>query len=602
MPGEYKYYLGQIVHAFPDLLRRLAAADWLALAWWIATALAVSLLILAADGGTGSGLLRILPVPVAPRFRPLAALATGIAAQGLLLMAAGFAGVLNAWTMIAMLLPGAAGVWWMRRWPRPRRLWWLLPILALLVLDWLQPVAEFDSTMYHMAAARLYRDTQSIPYDATIRFNAHPQLTVLFYLRHWLLTGSDTGLKLFNLELLVLLGLALWTGARELRLRHRWLPVAFAAASPVAVWVTKIEYADLALSAFTTTAGVFLLAAVRRRSLTMTALAAVALGCCGAFKLQGLVVAAAFSLAFLLFFSRPRRLWWPASVLLAAGVVLFGAGWWWRSWLATGSPAFPFFTPDPDLRRLLEVNTTYGFGRDFFALLRLPWRLVVARPVQFGDAHAFGPGLILLLAAAPLALRRRETRFLWTALSLFFGFWFFSGQVTRYWACTIGLQGLVFASAFDRWGRPLGAMLGIFGILNLALTSPTLRTAWPPPATAIEREAVQSAVLPYGPAMRALNAAAGKQRVYLLFAESAKFHVQAPHGGGWYGADNYFWAMGDPPRDHEVLARLRSRGYRFVLVEREGARAVRLFMDGSPLPPDVAVIHEDGRFLALRLN
>jgi hypothetical protein len=586
VPGEYKFFLAQIARTWPLLLERLRAEDfdpWLLLRW-ITQALLLTALTIAADYCTGAGILHLLKVKLPPRFRHLAPLALGVGAQGLVVFALGAAGALTVNAVrIGCALPGILGAFIAKPKPPALRLTWrtalAVPALALCTLDWMQPVSEGDSTMYHMPAARWYRGHQALPYTSEIRFNAQPQLSVLLYLRHWMITGEDTLLKLFNLELLLILSAAVLAGCRELRTRHTWLAFASLGAATVFTWMLKIEYADLALAAFTTAGAVLMLGALRRNSLALATTGAAALAIASSVKLQGLVLAAAFAAAFL--WSAWRR-GWPLSrlsrfSLLQAGLIVVAAsGWWLRSWLATGSPAYPFFTATDDLKRLLEVNQTYGFGHSLTDFLLLPWRAFREAPVHFADPYSYGP-LLLVLAGTLLTLpfAKKQTGFLALGLGLFFAFWFFSGQVMRYFASTIGVQALLIA-CLPRFQTPLALALTLVTAGNLAITSPTLLHGWMPPVRLAQKEAVQAETLPYYRAVRALNKIVPhSQSVYTLHCENAKFHLLPRTAGDWFDERSYFWLLYAAPDEAEIIARLRRAGYRYLLISRKQSLAHR---------------------------
>jgi hypothetical protein len=166
---------------------------WL-LARWTAQNVLLSVPVWAADFLFGAAVLRIferrgggpLPAPL----RAAAALAVGSGLSGLTLFLLGSAHIL---TRAAILAPtvgaavaGAALLHLYRGWrgvracgllmkprrPGPRALALGLLfgfLLVMLLADLMLPVMEFDSTMYHMRAARHYLETASISYDATIR-------------------------------------------------------------------------------------------------------------------------------------------------------------------------------------------------------------------------------------------------------------------------------------------------------------------------------------------------------------------------------------------------------------------------------------------------
>jgi len=75
-----------------------------------------------------------------------------------------------------------------------------LPTLLLLVLDMATPVIGFDSTTYHLSAAKQYWQSNTLDFFDNLRFNAFPQMPQLLYLRHWMILGDDSVLKLVNVE------------------------------------------------------------------------------------------------------------------------------------------------------------------------------------------------------------------------------------------------------------------------------------------------------------------------------------------------------------------------------------------------------------------
>jgi hypothetical protein len=220
-------------------------------------------------------------------------------------------------------------------------------LVIVLLADLMLPVMEFDSTMYHMRAARHYLETASVSYDATIRYNAHPHLSVLLYMRHWAALGEHGLVKLANIEFLLMLVLVLVYAARELRWKDGWTAgLMFVMSSPLFLFVAHLEYADLALAAYFAVAAALLFHHLRHGGRAALVAGGLVLGFAGAVKLQGLVLAACGVAGFAVAWLYARRgLAALARALAAIGalIVLSGAGWWLRSWVNTGSPAFPFF-------------------------------------------------------------------------------------------------------------------------------------------------------------------------------------------------------------------------------------------------------------------
>ena len=443
--------------------------------------------------------------------------------------------------------------------------------------------------LYHMASARWYADHHALVYHPGIRFNAQPQQTVMLYLRHWLITGEETQLKLINWEYLAILFCTLLGGVRLLGAR-RLAPAAIllVVASPVFCWITKMEMADLGMTTYLTLGVVLLLRALRQPSWIWCGLAGLMLGFAGASKLQGLVTVAGFVLVWLSVTAwggdwKVRELIRPTA-WLAAGIVLPGVGWWIRSMWLTGSPAYPFFSGSPESKALLQVSMRYGLGHDALALLTLPWHMFDTKPYLFADPYIFGfPMLILVLVGFAGVVRSRarvspEVLFLLGGFLAYFSFWFFTGQVMRYLASLLPVMALLMASALAalrvrqvRWWAV--APLALVAMLAAATPSRMLLHGVLPPVTDAQAAVVRVAALPHYRAARALNRLAHpRERVYLWFCEDARFHVRATSYGDWLGDYSYSWLGRGATSTQQMLDRLRGAGFKYIMVDRERAK------------------------------
>ena len=597
----------------PELLRHLQSSDFdaLLLARWIAQSLVLALLIFAADYLFGAGLLLTLSrrfnlrLSVPLRFATSLALGNGV--SGLLVFLLGTVRLLTADSVTAVVFAsGLAGFEMLRRqqgfaWARApfqlkpsalaiALLSLFLPVIALQQLDLQMPVVEGDSTLYHMAAARWYAQHHRLAYHPGIRFNAQPQQTVLVYLRQWLVTGDETQIKLLNWEYLAILCAAL-RGGLGLLGAGRLFPAALllVLSSPVFCWITKMEMADLGLTAYLTL-GVVLLIVARHGQRAHLALAGLMLGFAAASKLQGMVIIAGFAVSWFcaVGLRRPRE-----AVALAAGIALPGIGWWIRSLLYTGSPAYPFFSGNPEAKGLLAASLRYGFGHDALALLALPWRMITESSYIFADPYIFGIPLLVLLLTGLAALLHARGRLNWRIAILlggflfYFAFWFMTGQVMRYLASVLPVMALLFAAALralhcrrTRWWAI--APLVPVALLAAATPSRTLIYALAPPVTLQQREVVQAAMLPQYRAARSLNRLARpRQRVYLWFCEDARFHVNATSYGDWFGAYNYVWLGQQGTTTGQMVQRLRGAGFQYILVDRDHSRR-----DGTLYPSE----------------
>lgn len=638
---------------FPQLSRFWQSPDFspLLLLRWSAQSLAISLLIFLADYLLGAAILHALdrrfslrlPLPLRLALR----LALGSGVGGLLVFLLGLAHLLSPpWVLGLLAFTAGISTYWL--WQtgalgrlidelRPCQPSWgavalivlFLPALVLQHLDLLMPVIEGDSMLYHLAAGRWYAEHHSLAYHPGIRFNAQPQHTVLLYLRHWLLTGEETHLKLFNWEYLAILAGTLIGGARLLG-AAKLAPVAllFVAASPVFCWMTKVEMADLGLATYLTLGLVLLLRALRQPHWIWCALGGLMLGFAGASKLQGMVTIAGFGLAWFVVAAVSR--YWPpallrgAAVAMGVGVAVPGVGWWLRSMYFTGSPAYPFFSGNPESKALFAASVRYGFGHDAQALVALPWRMITESSYIFADPYIFGVPLLLLILAGLAAVVRVRGQvspgvlFLVGGFLFYFSFWFLTGQVMRYLASLLPVMALLWVSSLAalRWRRPRWwtvLPLALVALLAALTPSRVLLHGVLPPVTSQQEAVVRVTALPFYRTIRALNwISRPKERVYLWFCEDMRFHVRSMSYGDWFGDYSYAWLGRGAKDTQQMLDRLRGAGFRYIVVDQDRTRrggssyqndflqSAFVREDGSP--GDAQLIFREGRFRVFRLD
>lgn len=582
-------------------------ARWVWQTGWIAALIAISDFLL------GAALLhRLLGAErwrLNPWLRAGAALALGQGLGALLLLALSplrwiKPGHIRAAIALAVLA-GAAHLWAQRgsaRWffgawrARPRfsiaalllLLLWLVPF-AVHALDLLMPVIDGDSMMYHISAARGYAEKHTLVYQPTIRYNAHPQMTVLVYLRQWLFTRDDLQLKLANWEYFAMLLCSMLGLAAEFRWRRLTvLGLLLLAQAPVFAWMAKVEYADFGLATYLLIAAGLLGVALRRRWIGLIGPAALVLGFASSAKLQGSVMSAIVAIAFLIAAWRAGWTfpsWRRAALLMLGAALLCNVPWWWRSYAHTGSPVYPFFTGTADEKAMSTMSLGYGFGRSWEALALMPWRQITEPSHKWADPYIFGiPGALLLLAGLIALLRKRRVHLstpilFWTlAISIYFAFWFLTGQVQRYLAAFLPIMGLLFVAALAaaglrraRWWIVLP--LALNGVFSFLTPSRVLLHAVAPPVTNSQRETVLAVALPFYRAVRQLNARLEPgDRTYLWFCEDARYYVQGPTDGDWFGAHTFNWLGRDSASLETMIDRLRAAGFRYLVVDRSYTR------------------------------
>jgi hypothetical protein len=445
-----------------------------------------------------------------------------------------------------------------------------------------------------MVAAKMYKETHAIPFNGGIRFDAEPQLPVLLYLRHWLILGDDALLKLANLEFLLTITLVILHASRRVRWKEgSVIGLLFLGASPSFLWIAKIEYADLVLSAYFAVGVVLLCEQLAKPKGGYVWLTGATLGFVAASKFQGMVLVAMALLAFAVCWLVARMSLGALirrAILMSVFIIMAGGGWWVRSYLSTGTPLYPFFGSGDlaaDQTALLAHTQTLGLGHSLITLAVMPYSVVTVTSYRFGDVFGLGiPPLLFVctLVLAGLAFRKavffpiRCVAFLVITLGGYFLFWFYSAQVLRYLATLLPVAAVALIVALRTMGVRRFAVvvvlcLTVLTVHSSLMTSTVLRCALMPPVTFQQKEHFLASTLPFYGATKALNASAGEdERVYALFAETSRYYLRADSYGDWFGQYSYGWLSGNGSSLNDVVSKLRAAGFTYVLLNRESMR------------------------------
>ena len=514
----------------------------------------------------------------------------------------------------------------------------LLPAAVVHLFDLLHPVTAFDSANYHMAAAKIYRETATLSFLDSVRFNAQPHLSVLLYLRHWLLWDVDFAAKLVNLELELILLLTLVYAAREIRWRDGWiLGALFLAAMPALTGIAAIEYAELTVAAFAAAGCAVLFDQVRRapgrEQGQLWVVAGLLFGFAAAAKHTGaaLLGCAVFGYVLRQGLSRSLRpeCFRSVGILGLAGFLPVSI-WWARSWIHTATPFYPFWqtlhypegpAPPYDLGAVHRVDHSLGgIAQTFFGLVR-------GSKDVFQDPAAFGIALALLLVVAASALpgfRDHSARsairgagVLALTAAAYLLLWSVTAPLHRFatpllFIAAIGFLSCLRAIGYRRQLPIVPVLLLIGGILHsVPATSFVSSVRLAPPTNPAEREAVLAAALPFYPAAAAVNRVVRPaDRVYILHVEQARFHIVSTVYGDWLARYSYHWLWEDVSSLSEALAKLRRAGFRYLLANRRQVPPNARELSGAPIEPLTArsaeasgaeVIYADETYLAVKL-
>jgi 4-amino-4-deoxy-L-arabinose transferase-like glycosyltransferase len=394
--------------------------DFLAALWLVAGAFGAGLAILE--------WLRLGGRPAAEV--ALFAFGLGMAAQGLLGLALGLAGVLR-WAGMLFHLASALGVvslfgrsrratlgriWRaLRQAPRPPVLVFLFLAISLglaLALALLPPT-DWDGLFYHLTGPKIYLEQGSIRPGIDIPHLNYPGLMEMSYLAGLAIRG-DVAAKLLHFAFLPpLAGLVTLLARRHFGVGNRWAAALFLLATPMVAGLASWAYNDLALAFYEVAAlAAFLEWSGRERPAGQEG-GAPRGGESGLLVASGLFAGLAMSLKYtsfvaplalgLLLLWRQRGDWRQAARQLlcfggAAAVVALP--WYLKSLAFTGNPVYPFVFGGrfwDSYRAAAYAESGTGIGPDAAALVRLPLDMMLG----LKDASRDGPTGPFFLAFLP---------------------------------------------------------------------------------------------------------------------------------------------------------------------------------------------------------
>lgn len=395
----------------------LGASAGLVLAGAIRAALAALWIAILAWGLGDLALRRLVPDPdPGPATRGVLAIHLGLGAISLAVLGIGLAGWLVPAVVWPLLLAATAvvaghtirlGV--VRRLASTRKQavgWWreraapqhalaagvLLVCLAGAFAWALAPSVWYDEVNYQAAAPAQYaREGRVVDIPEEFRTVWTHNANMLFALGAVLAGVPAIKLVSFALGLVALAATAALGAAAGGR-RVGVLAALLVAALPVWSWELGVALVDLAVTALVTTSAVAVSMAVGSRPVRWAVVGGLLAGLALGTKLNAAPFVVVLGLALLVVTGLrhgPRRAAVAGAAFAAAALAAL-LPWLARDWAWTGNPVFPFLNgvfSSPRWEGGASFNfETYGARRGVWALLLLPWDLVV-------HARAFGPGL-----------------------------------------------------------------------------------------------------------------------------------------------------------------------------------------------------------------
>jgi 4-amino-4-deoxy-L-arabinose transferase-like glycosyltransferase len=465
----------------------------------VAAGFATALLLALACAGGGRAILVALGLVgrLEARLVDPVAFALGVGLLGWLAFFLALGGLLAPLQLIALVLPGLAGLAF--RIPRPAAAGargfdalvvagfaLLAAIAALDIIQAMAPPADADTLAYHFALPKQFLAAGHLQFVPRAVDGAAPLLLHMTYLVA-LGIGGETALNLW----VMLLGWAaawlLYELARGI-VGRRWALVLIIlfVTTPAVVYGSGSGQLELKLTLFTMVAGLAVAKAVDSGDWRFAGLAGLAVGFFVGAKYTGLLFAASCGLALLM-----QRRWLLHGAIYGAIVLLVGAQWYLWNAFNTGDPVFPMLYGwlgathgywSPEIAAFLHAQWApeeNPVPRNLFWLIVYPFAATL-RAIESWDSGrtGLGPFGLLALPFALLGLWRFRRRVAasrlrsYAAIALaFYVIWFLSGvsQRVRHLLPIYPFFLLCIAVAADRFAQARGLRAPLYGAVLLTI-------------------------------------------------------------------------------------------------------------------------------------
>lgn len=451
----------------------------------------------------------------------------------------------------------------------------------------LYPPTGWDAIEYHLAAAKIYVQSNAIVFTPYLRYPVSPQLNqMLFTLM--LLVSDDISAQLVQYTFYILIAtlifafgkkyLSGWTGLFAALL---WLGY------PAAIEVNHIAYIDLGLVLFGT-AGLFaFIHYLEQHDTKWLLLSAVMLGFAACVKYPALFWVLLCGISTLWIAVRTRSIRPP--LLFGLVIVAVILPFYLRNYYYSGNPFFPYLHSifggriweAVDFNELDIEQASFGVPKTLSGFLQLPGSLI-NEPLKFQSAgRAFHPvNYVFLIVGLALGIIRPRLRKLIVFAVSYTLFWFFTPQVLRYLLpaapvycliiaaaiseLTAWVQGVIIKKAppalFERLNLWTNAAICLFLVLYAGhINIDTLIEMGELPATAESREKYLEHKLVSYNAYRLLNQEYGSNyRIYALFDENMTYYADGVFMGDWFGPARFGQFYGVLQNGEALYQQLRS--------------------------------------------
>lgn len=466
----------------------------------------------------------------------------------------------------------------------------LLLISIPLFLMPLYPPTAFDSTMYHLAYAKIYVQQHEIVFTPYLRYPVFPQTNeMLFTLALLIYDGVAAQIIQFLMMGILTVGLFAF-GRRHFSQRAGIWAGAVFLSNPMVLWLGASAYIDIGLALFVTMGIYAIFNYLHLKEKSWLILGGLFLGFAAGSKYSALFFLILLGLFVFYIGFKERKLLYP--FLFIAVLIGIAFPWYFRNWYYTENPIFPFFSKifgyglwsPQDLKgQLHDLMHAHGTGKSFQSFLLLPWNLAFNQPKFLMEAP-FSKIYLFALPFLFLSLRHSKIRKLFVIIFLYTLFWFSTSQVLRYLLPIIPILSLAIATSFEyclellpsdkipwmkKWILTFAISIAFF-IPGGLYAFYRVQNEYPP-CTKEEQEVYLTQKLPSFPAYQYLNKTKGRDySLYALFDTNMAYFADGIFMGDWFGPGRFekiYRKFNDLQALHRELGAL---GANYFLVKQKG--------------------------------
>jgi hypothetical protein len=451
---------------------------------------------------------------------------------------------------------------------------WLFP---------LYPPTAFDSTMYHLATAKVYAERHALPLTPYLRLATSPQTNHMLFTLSLLFFDDVLAQLVQFLILLTLAGSMIAFGQRFFSDRAGVWSAAILLSNPLVLWLGSVCYIDIAVMLFLWLSIFAFYVWTRSTERKWLLLSAAFCGFAIGTKYNAMIFLLILGILALYKGGRERK--FRDCLFFVAFTLLVVSPWFARNFFYTRNPVYPFFYKvfgslfgygflrAEYYHGMLSDVANYGVGVTVKSFLLLPWYLATQHQRFASEMPVAWLPLFVLPLVLVIGLVAPRMRLL-VAIGLpFILFWFFTIQVMRYLMPVLPLLSVLTAAILDRlfsyppiFNRQIVARaITIIGFVALIYTGwdhsyELVANQGATPVDQEQRDSYLSRSFPSYPAYKLLNQyRKSDYNLYSIYDENLAYFVDGFYMGDYFGPARYaliFDKLSDGRLLHEQLKQL----------------------------------------------